>query len=59
MADNLDAADRMIGAAIDALVAFPDRGHKRPVSTPRNTANSTVTQAHILTRVTLWVSRMS
>jgi plasmid stabilization system protein ParE/predicted transcriptional regulator len=37
-ADNLDAADRMIGeilAAIDALVAFPDRGHKRPDLTSR------------------------
>jgi len=37
-ADSLDAADRMIGeilAAIDALVDFPDRGHKRPDLTSR------------------------
>jgi plasmid stabilization system protein ParE len=37
-ADNLDAADRMIGeilAAINALVTFPDRGHKRPDLTSR------------------------
>jgi len=37
-ADNLDAADRVIGelrAAIGALVAFPDRGHKRPDLTSR------------------------
>ena len=37
-ADNLDAADGMIGeilAAIEALVAFPDRGHKRPDLTSR------------------------
>jgi len=33
--DNLDAADRTIAeilAAIDALVPFPDRGHRRPAS---------------------------
>ena len=38
-ADNLDAADGMIGeilAAIEALVAFPDRGHKRPDLTSRS-----------------------
>jgi plasmid stabilization system protein ParE len=37
-ADNLDAANRMIGeilAAIDAVVAFPGRGHKRPDLTSR------------------------
>ena len=37
-ADNLDAADTIIAeilAAIDALVAFPDRGHKRPDLTSR------------------------
>ena len=37
-ADTLDAADGMIGeilAAIEALVAFPDRGHKRPDLTSR------------------------
>ena len=37
-ADSLDAADGMIGeilAAIEALVAFPDRGHKRPDLTSR------------------------
>ena len=37
-AHNLDAADGMIGeilAAIEALVAFPDRGHKRPDLTSR------------------------
>ena len=31
--DNLDAADRLIAeilAAIDALVPFPSRGHRRP-----------------------------
>jgi plasmid stabilization system protein ParE len=37
-ADSLDAADGMIGeilAAIEALVTFPDRGHKRPDLTSR------------------------
>jgi plasmid stabilization system protein ParE len=37
-ADNLDAADRVIAeilAAIDALVPFPNQGHKRPDLTSR------------------------
>jgi len=37
-ADNLDAADRMVGeilAAIEALVPFPSRGHRRPDLTSR------------------------
>lgn len=37
-ADNLDAADRIISdilAAIDGLVPFPDRGHRRPDLTSR------------------------
>jgi plasmid stabilization system protein ParE len=37
-ADNLDASDRVIGeilAAMEALVAFPDRGHERPDLTSR------------------------
>lgn len=37
-ADNLDAADLMIAeilAAIDALVPFPGRGHRRPDLTLR------------------------
>ena len=37
-ADSLDAADRIIAeilAAIRALVAFPDQGHKRPDLTSR------------------------
>jgi plasmid stabilization system protein ParE len=37
-AENLDAADRVIGeilAGTEALVAFPDRGHKRPDLTSR------------------------
>lgn len=36
--DNLDAADRLIAEildAIDTLVSFPDRGHKRPDLTSR------------------------
>jgi plasmid stabilization system protein ParE len=36
--DNLDAADRVIAevlAAVDALVPFPDQGHKRPDLTSR------------------------
>ena len=36
--DNLDAADRLIAeilAAIDALVPFPGRGHRRPDLTSR------------------------
>ena len=37
-ADNLDAADRLIAeilGAIDALVPFPGRGHRRPDLTSR------------------------
>jgi len=37
-ADNLDASNRVIGeilAAMEALVAFPDRGHERPDLTSR------------------------
>ena len=37
-ADSLDAADRLIAeilAAIDALVPFPGRGHRRPDLTSR------------------------
>jgi plasmid stabilization system protein ParE len=37
-ADNLDAAERMIAeilAALDALVPFPGRGHRRPDLTSR------------------------
>jgi plasmid stabilization system protein ParE len=36
--DNLDAADRLIAeilSAIDALVPFPHRGHRRPDLTSR------------------------
>ncbi len=36
--DNLDAADRVIAdvlASFDALVSFPDQGHKRPDLTSR------------------------
>jgi plasmid stabilization system protein ParE len=36
--DNLDAADRVIAeilASIDALVSFPNQGHKRPDLTSR------------------------
>ena len=36
--DNLDAADRLIAeilAALDALVPFPARGHRRPDLTSR------------------------
>ena len=36
--DNLDAADRLIAeilASIDALVPFPNQGHKRPDLTSR------------------------
>ena len=36
--DNLDAADRLIAeilSAIDALVPFPNRGHRRPDLTSR------------------------
>lgn len=36
--DNLDAADRVIAdilASVDALVPFPNRGHKRPDLTSR------------------------
>lgn len=36
--DNLDAADRLIAeilSAIDAVVQFPDQGHRRPDLTSR------------------------
>jgi plasmid stabilization system protein ParE len=40
--DNLDAADRLIAeilTAIDALVPFPGRGHRRPDLTSRPCAS--------------------
>ncbi|MGD0457008.1 MAG: type II toxin-antitoxin system RelE/ParE family toxin [Terriglobia bacterium] len=48
--DNLDAADKVIAdilASIDALVAFPHQGHKRPDLTSRP-LRFTVVREHLI-----------